>query len=252
MKKLGLWVLACGLLAVACGAQGAFPATELAILEADAWRARMGFHLLSIRGDNPQDREALSQLLAQGERRISELKGQTKVKASQVGALDEAWLKLSDRALDNPLATLGYADYGAMSEINATTLVVADLVDRAAAESKDKYLDIADLSVIMQRLASEYLALAAFPSAGLPTGTDLPPMDFAVEAKAIDDKLESLKARYASDPQATEVLEFTLQRWLFVRSAISRMNEVGAQKVPYLFYRYATQVAEHVEALVNP
>ncbi len=246
-------VLVCGLLAAASGVQGALPATELAMLEADAWRARMGFHLLSIRGDNPEDREALSQLLAQGERRVAELQGQAgSGEASQIGALGQAWEDLSLRALDNPLASLGYADYGAMSEMNTTTLAVADLVDQAVTASKDKYLDIADLSVTMQRLASEYLALAAFPSAGLPTGTGLPPLDFAVEAKAIDDKLDNLQRRYAGDQQATEVLAFAQQRWTFVRNTIPRMNETDANKVPYLFYRYATQVAERVEALVAP
>lgn len=222
------------------------------MMEADAWRARMGFHLLSIRGDNPEDRESLRQLLEDGERRVADLKGQARGGEPKVGELVEAWNDLSRRALDNPLASLGYADYGAMSEMNTTTLAVAELAEQAEADGKGKYLDIAELSVSMQRLASEYLALAAFPSAGLPTGTGLPPMDFAIEAKGIDDQLASLKGRYADDAQAREVLAFVEQRWVFVRNTIPRMNENDANKVPYLFYRYASQVAERVEELVAP
>lgn len=223
------------------------------MMEADAWRARMGFHLLSIRGDNPEDRESLRQLLKDGKRRVADLKGQARAgEASKVGALVQAWGDLSRRALDNPLASLGYADYGAMSEMNTTTLAVAELAEQAETDGKDKYLDIADLSVSMQRLASEYLALAAFPSAGLPTGTGLPPMDFAIEAKGIDDQLATLKGRYTDDAQAREVLAFVEQRWVFVRNTIPRMNENDANKVPYLFYRYASQVAERVEELVAP
>ena len=48
------------------------------------------------------------------------------------------------------------------------------------------------------------------------------------------------------------MLAFAQQRWTFVRNTIPRMNETDANKVPYLFYRYATQVAERVEALVAP
>jgi len=237
----------------ASGAQAAFSATELAMMEADAWRARMGFHLLSIRGDNPEDRDALKQLLEGGERRVAELKGQAEgSEVSQASALAQAWDDVSRRALDNPLASLGYADYGAMSEMNTTTLAVSELVEQAEPSGKAAYLDIADLSVSMQRLASEYLALAAFPSAGMPTGTGLPPMDFAIEAKAIDDQLVNLKKRYAEDVPASDVLAFVEQRWVFVRNTIPRMNENDANKVPYLFYRYATQVAERVEELVTP
>jgi hypothetical protein len=253
VKKQGLWMLAGALMVAVSGAQAAFSATELAMMEADAWRARMGFHLLSIRGDNPEDRDALRQLLDDGERRVVKLKGQAEgEEVAQARAFNQAWDDLSKRALDNPLASLGYADYGAMSEMNTTTLAVAKLAEEADSTDNGSYLNIAELSVSMQRLASEYLALAAFPSAGMPTGTGLPPMDFALEAKAIDDQLENLKRHYASDTQASEVLAFVDQRWVFVRNTIPRMNENDANKVPYLFYRYASQVAEHIEELVAP
>ncbi|MED5387276.1 MAG: hypothetical protein VX793_00365 [Pseudomonadota bacterium] len=252
MKKRGFWIPGLVLLTITSGAHGAFSATELAMAEADAWRARMGFHLLSIRGDNPEDREALKQLLAQGRERIQSLKEDADAnQASQAAALDEAWEELSVRAKDNPLASLGYADYGAMSEMNTTTLAVSELADSVDSAPQGPYPDIADLSVAIQRLASEYLALAAFPSAGLPTGTGLPPMDFAMEAKGIDDSLKALEGRYADDAQAAEVLAFVNQRWAFVRNTIPRMNEADASKIPYLFYRYATQIAERVGVLVE-
>jgi hypothetical protein len=253
VKKQGLCVFAGALMLAVSGAQAALSATELAMLEADAWRARMGFHLLSIRGDNPEDRAALRQLLEAGEGRVAELKSQAEGdEVSQANAFGQAWNDLSRRAMDNPLASLGYADYGAMSEMNTTTLAVAELAEQAQSAPDAQYLDIADLSVSMQRLASEYLALAAFPSAGLPTGTGLAPLDFALEAKSIDDTLSRLKSRYASDPQANEVLAFVEQRWVFVRGTIPRMNEQDTNKVPYLFYRYATQRAERVDELVAP
>ncbi|MCG8394134.1 MAG: hypothetical protein MI745_13735 [Pseudomonadales bacterium] len=252
MKKAFRMLCAALILASAGGVQAAITATELAMVEADAWRARMGFHLLSIRGDNPEDREALKQLLAEGQERVMALQDAAESgEKERMSAIGEAWQALSERAMDNPLASLGYADYGAMSEMNTTTLAVASQVEDAEAGTSGKYRDVAALSTAMQRVGSEYLALAAFPSAGLPTGTGLPPMDFAIEAKKIDNQLDTLKKKYRADAQASEVLNFISQRWAFVRNTIPRMNEQDANKVPYLFYRYATQVAERVEELVS-
>lgn len=241
-----------GLLALAASGHAAIKATDLAVIEANAWRARMGFHLLAIRGDNPEDRESLRILLTEGEKDTAALQAEADpANEKNAQALNAAWQDLAVRAMDNPLASLGYADYAAMSEMNTRTLAVVALADETPDAASSPYLDIADLSVAMQRVASEYLALAAFPSAGLPTGTGLEPMDFAKEAKQIDDALVSLKTKYKDDATASEVLAFVSQRWSFVRSTVPTMNDAESKKVPYLFYRYVTQVAEHVEDLVQ-
>ncbi len=250
--KKTLWMTAgLGMLMLVSSAHAAIKATDLAVVEANAWRARMGFHLLAIRGDNPEDREALRVLLEEGKQDTETLKLDAEPAREQAAAaLADAWKTLSVRALDNPLASLGYADYAAMSEMNTTTLAVVEQAEKAQNGDSD-YLNIADLSVAMQRVASEYVALAAFPSAGLPTGTGLEPMDFAIEAKQIDDALASLKQQYQSDPQASDALNFISQRWAFVRGSVPKMSDAESNKVPYLFYRYATQVAERVEQLVT-
>lgn len=242
--------LVAALFLATAGAQAAMSATELALVQGDAWRVRMGFHLLSIRGDNPEDREALKGLLEQGEQHLATLIAEAAPGEKETAAqLKTSWAALSKRALDNPLASLGYADYRAMSEINTTTLAVDSLVRKAVTAGHDPYLDIAQLSVTMQRLASEYAALAAFPSAGLKTGTGLQSMDFGVQARTIDESLASLESKYAVDEKASEVLAFIDQRWTFVRKSIPGMNDPNTQRIPYLFYRYATQIAEQVNAL---
>lgn len=147
-----------GLLALAASGHAAIKATDLAVIEANAWRARMGFHLLAIRGDNPEDRESLRILLTEGEKDTAALQAEadpTNEKNAQ--ALNAAWQDLAVRAMDNPLASLGYADYAAMSEMNTRTLAVVALADETPDAASSPYLDIADLSVAMQRVASEYL-----------------------------------------------------------------------------------------------
>jgi hypothetical protein len=77
-------------------------------------------------------------------------------------------------------------------------------------------------------------------------------MDFGAEARAIDESLVSLKDKYAGDEQARDVLAFIDQRWAFVRKSIPGMDDPNTQKIPYLFYRYATQMAERVSELAQP
>ena len=72
-----------------------------------------------------------------------------------------------------------------------------------------------------------------------------------MESKGIDDRLKALDKAYAGDAEAAEVLAFVNQRWAFIRSTIPKMNDEASNKVPYLFYRYANQVAERIEALVD-
>ena len=232
-------------------AQAELPARALTELQADAWRARTGFHLLSIRGNNPADQNALDELLARGNEKIAALKTGThgEPETQWVAELQAAWVALAKRARNNPLATQGYADYGAMSEINTDTLAVDRLVRDCKLASASRYQDIYALSVRLQKLASEYLALSAFPSAGLPTGTQQSPMDFAVSAQAIDTRLSSLVDRYRGDKAAEPVVGFIRQRWEFIRGAIPKMNDNGASKIPYLFARYSNQIAEKVESL---
>ena len=75
-------------------------------------------------------------------------------------------------------------------------------------------------------------------------------MDFAAQALAIDEILDELQGKYAGDEKAREVLAFIDQRWAFVRKSIPGMDDPNTQKIPYLFYRYATQMAEHVSELL--
>nr|WP_237738855.1 hypothetical protein [Alcanivorax hongdengensis] len=232
-------------------AQADLAGESLASLQMDAWRARMGFHLLSIRGNNPDDQAALDQLLSRGEQRIKALQASASTDAETrlVAQLQTGWQALSERARDNPLATLGYADYGAMSEMNTTTLTLDRLLKNTDLGTAGPYLDIYRLAVDMQKLASEYLALAAFPSAGLPTGTSLAPMDFAVAASDIDKRLAKLQLHYQENAGGRETLAFIQQRWAFIRGSVPKMNDQSAARIPYLFYRYSTQVADRVEAL---
>ena len=51
---------------VAAPALAAFKVETLTAMQMEAWRARMGFHQLAVRGNAPEDLDALEGVIAQG------------------------------------------------------------------------------------------------------------------------------------------------------------------------------------------
>lgn len=227
--------------------------SDALLLELSAWRARAGFHQLSINGNAPEDISTLQSILAEGatyaERVRAKAEGETLTTAGELLAL---WDDLSTRAVDNPLATLGYADFNAFSELNTLVVDISKrcqaLSESAAAGSHD---DLLEMGVGLQRLASEYLALTAFPSAGINTGTTEPSLNFAEEAMAFERSLESVEARYKGDDRMSRMLAQTRTRWSFIRSAVPELDNPDSAKVPLLFHRYSSQITADLMALEN-
>lgn len=227
--------------------------SDTLLLELSAWRARAGFHQLSINGNAPEDISALQSILAEGatyaERVRAQAQGDT---LTTVGELLALWDELSARALDNPLATLGYADFNAFSELNTLVVDISKrcraLAESASAGSHD---DLLEMGLGLQRLASEYLALTAFPSAGINTGTSEPALNFSEEAMKFDRSLENMQAHYRGDDRLSRLLAQTRTRWSFIRSAVPELDDPDSAKVPLLFHRYSSQITADLMALEN-
>src|SRR5690606_36906613 len=118
-------ILACfAVFVLSAPALGAFRVDTLTAMQMEAWRARMGFHQLAVRGNAPQDLDMLESVLTQGNDLIASLQQQA-VTSSDKDAVDEIdalWEAIAERAVDNPLASVGYADFNAFAEINSLTL----------------------------------------------------------------------------------------------------------------------------------
>lgn len=227
--------------------------SDALLLELSAWRARAGFHQLSINGNAPEDISVLESILAEGETYAERVRataeGDTLTTAGELLAL---WQDLSARAVDNPLATLGYADFNAFSELNTLVVEISKrcqtLAEAGSAGPRD---DLLEMGVGLQRLASEYLALTAFPSAGINTGTTEPSLNFAEEAMAFEHNLEGVEARYKGDERMSRMLAQTRTRWTFIRNAVPELDNPDSAKVPLLFHRYSSQITSDLMALEN-
>ncbi|MBQ0753331.1 MAG: hypothetical protein KBT87_08585 [Gammaproteobacteria bacterium] len=232
-------------------ASAAFKYETLSALQMETWRVRMGFHQLAVRGNAPQDLDALEDVIAEGSGLVDEL-GQQASNATEKDSAAEVvklWSALSDRAVDNPLASLGYADFNAFSEINSLTVDLHnELQKNLTSAEKGGHDELLQLGVALLRMSSEYLALSTFPSAGINTGTKQDAMAFSSDAMAFEMHMAELEKKRSAEPDVKRLLATLKMRWTFIKGAIPQLDDPNAARVPLLFYRYSSQTAEDLLA----
>lgn len=207
---------------------------------------RMGFHQLAVRGNAPQDLESLEYVIASGEGLVEQLTAEASTGDEQntVSEVTTLWDALAKRAIDNPLASLGYADFNAFSEINSLTIDLQTELERnLSAAEKGDHDELLQLGVELLRMSSEYLALSTFPSAGINTGTKEDAMPFSSDAMDFEMHMNDLEKKHA-DPDVQRMLATLKMRWTFIKGAIPQLDDPNATRVPLLFYRYSSQTAE--------
>jgi hypothetical protein len=211
----------------------------------------MGFHQLAVRGNAPQDLDALEVVIAEGSGLVDELGQQASNAAEKDSAAEvvKLWSALSDRAVDNPLASLGYADFNAFSEINSLTVDLHnELQKNLTSAEKGGHDELLQLGVALLRMSSEYLALSTFPSAGINTGTKQDAMAFSSDAMAFEMHMAELEKKRSAEPDVKRLLATLKMRWTFIKGAIPQLDDPNAARVPLLFYRYSSQTAEDLLA----
>jgi hypothetical protein len=232
-------------------ASAAFKYETLSALQMETWRVRMGFHQLAVRGNAPQDLDALEDVIAEGSGLVDELGQQASNAAEKDSAAEvvKLWSALSDRAVDNPLASLGYADFNAFSEINSLTVDLHnELQKNLTSAEKGGHDELLQLGVALLRMSSEYLALSTFPSAGINTGTKQDAMAFSSDAMAFEMHMAELEKKRSAEPDVKRLLATLKMRWTFIKGAIPQLDDPNAARVPLLFYRYSSQTAEDLLA----
>jgi hypothetical protein len=249
MKRIFTVMLLC----VTSFAEAQILRSDTLLLELSAWRARAGFHQLSLNGNAAEDIEALKKVLSEGNTYAERIRANADSETlPAAGELVARWQELSVRALDNPLATLGYADFNAFSELNTLVVDITSQCQQLSATAADSANDgLIAMGVNLQRLASEYLALTAFPSAGINTGTGEKSMNFAEEAMKFEQSLEAQEALYKDDQRVKRMLAQTRTRWSFIRNAVPEMDNPDSAKVPLLFHRYSSQITGDLMGLTN-
>lgn len=240
-------IIACiAVLVVSAPALASFRVDTLTAMQMEAWRARMGFHQLAVRGNAPEDLDALENVIAQGNELIAALSSQavTTSEKDAVSEINALWEAIATRAVDNPLASVGYADFNAVAEINSLTLDLhRELASHLVGAEKGANDALMKLGVDLLRISSEYLALATFPSAGINAGTQETAMPFMEEAMSFEEDMDKLEKQAAND-QVKRMLATLKMRWTFIRGAIPQLDDPDAAKVPLLFYRYSSQTAD--------
>ena len=231
-----------------------FKVETLSALQMETWRVRMGFHQLAVRGNAPEDLDSLETVIHEGSEilKLLEVEAVTTSEKEAHSELLALWDALGKRAVDNPLAAVGYADFNAFSEINSLTLdLINELQSNMKAATPGENDELIALGSKLLKISSEYIALSTFPSAGINTGTQEEAMAFSQEAMEFEMKLTALEKSGAGGDAAKRTLGTLKTRWAFIKGAIPQLDDPSAAKVPLLFYRYSSQTAEDLLAITQ-
>lgn len=220
-------------------------------LERSVWLIRTGFHQLALGGNAPDDRETLEQHLTQGRQAL--VRFVTALDdVEQAKNLEQQWALYEQRAQNNPLASLGYADFEALSELNRLAWLLSRATEPFASSSETLDNKIMRARAMLHRVSSEYLALASFPSAGLNNSIEgAEHVVFEDEVLQLEQLLTDLQSASADSGARRRLLSQVQLRWSFVRDSLLEMEQAEVTRVPMLLYRYSLQIDRDLARLAE-
>lgn len=233
--------LCVGLLLVPVLASAAITEAQLERLQMDIWRIRADFHMYSVMGGDRQYQQQLNQSIRAGEGHLQGLASTAESESEQalVNNLRENWREFITAANNNTVAELGYTETYAAQDVNRLAAVMTAQLSGFAATDAGDYADLWALATYMQRMSSEYLALAADPSGGMAVDTGEGRLEFRDAVPAFDRMLSELQRKYRQDDVVNRALEQVASRWSFIRESLVKFYE---NAVPFLVHRYTEQI----------
>lgn len=210
-------------------------------LQLDLWQVRAEYHMNSVMEGSEEYQRELSAALNQARSTFNEVSGAAESEAARslVNELREDWQAIEgigERAL---AAEGGRVDHYDRQDLDHYTADMALRLREFEGASPGEYDDLWRMATYMQRMTSEYLALAANPSGGMGTGTDAGRIDFHETVPAFDQMLEEARGEYGEDGTAQRALEDIDARWNFIRESLINFHE---DAVPFLVHRYNREI----------
>lgn len=208
-------------------------------LQLDIWRIRADFHMHTVMAG---DREYHTQLLAsvdQGQRSFQALARAATTEPEralfrELGPQWEAFVSAAGRAR-------GQADTYAIQDVNGLSAVITGQLAGFQASSEGAQADLWALAAQMQRMASEYLALAADPAGGMAVDTGEGRLEFRDAVPAFEQQLAELRRTYRDNENVSRALEQAAVKWGFIRESLIKFYE---NAVPFLVHRYSEQIVD--------
>lgn len=237
----------CCLLAIAIflmplSASAAVERAALERLQLDIWRIRADFHMYTVMVGDREYRDQLFASVGQGQRSFQALAqaAATEQERALFRELSPRWEAFTSVARRNTIAE-GQTDPYTIRDLNEFSAEISARLAGFQASSEGAQADLWGLAAQMQRMASEYLALAADPAGGMAVDTGGARLEFRDAVPAFEQQLAELRRTYRDDESVNRALEQVAIKWGFIRESLVKFYE---NAVPFLVHRYSEQIVD--------
>lgn len=222
-------------------AEAALNRAQLEDLEHHLWQVRTDYHMYTVMDRDDTYRVALNEAAQQAADALGELRADSESDAEQalVGGLTEQWRRMAAaRALPTPDGEDADGDPGRLDRLPAAMAADINAFDGAAAGDYD---DVHALISDLQHLTSSYVAIIAATE-------EQDQAAFEKAVPAFTDQLKAVQRAHRRDGNLNRTLEQAALKWDFIRTS---MLKFGEQAVPFLVYRYTSQMTASLQQAVN-
>lgn len=226
-------------------AHAAMDRNDLDQFNISIWKVRTAFHTYSVMMGDPRYLETLEDTIYEGADLVDSLaeSAETDEEVALMAELESMWREYEDLASSNSIAELGYTDRYTVLDLDALGVSMHELVAPLRAELAGEGEDLLELASQIQRIASEYMAIAASPDGGGTIGTGEVRLEFNEAVPQFDQLLEQAQARYQDKQLVSRTLDQVASKWSFMRESLIKFNE---NSVPFVVNRYTTSIVDNL------
>ncbi len=230
-------------------ASAALSRAQLEDLEHHLWQVRTDYHMYSVMDGNDTYRVALNEAAQQAAEALGDLRANSDSDAERalVADLADQWQRMAaDQALPAPGDAEGEATSGDPRRLDDLPAEMASRIDAFEGAVGGYYDDVHGLISELQQLTSSYVAIIAGNNDGGEAEQDRGAFEQAVPA--FSDRLKRVQAAHRGDGNLKRTLEQAALKWGFIRSS---MLKFGEDAVPFLVYRYTSQMTSSLQQAVE-
>lgn len=251
MRITGKWRIAPGffLLLMSPWLQAAIQQADVALFGMDVWRIQSDFHMYTVMAGDREYRDRLEESIERGEDTLATLRDSAEGEddSELLSKLNQAWPRFRELAMSDRSGRDGYADAYTVRDFEAEGDRLIEALEAYEGADEEKYADVLALGKDLQRLAAEYLKLAADPAGGMAAGSGQR-ISFSEAVPRFDKQLTALQEKYSDDQTIKRTLRQVSLRWDFIRDSLVNFSE---NAVPFLIHRYSHQMTDELEVATS-
>ncbi|MDF1822135.1 MAG: hypothetical protein P1U64_11190 [Alcanivoracaceae bacterium] len=248
MKKIAVALLVPWLM-VANMASAAITRNALDQVAVSVWQVRSAFHAFTVMNGDRKYEGQLADVIDLGNDNVALLaeEAETDAELGLVTELEDMWRRYTDLADSNEIVDLGYTDRYTVLDLDTLALDMHQRLLTAREERDGQGADLMTLAVKLQRIASEYMGIAASPDGGGTVGFGEGRLDFKEAVPEFEQLLEQAQAKYAGNEMVTRSLNQVAAKWNFMRESLVKFYE---NSVPFVVHRYSGSMVDSLQLAV--